>query len=214
MTEESATPTRDKLSRVQAIATIFSLVAVPVIVALSGALIQRSIQSSEARSKSMELAITILKQAPANTEQPGLREWAIETLQASSPVKISEAARKELATKPLLGVQSIQRNISKVGFAYLKLNDPFNVSDEDPNDIDKEVTRHVLLAQHLNPDSALISVDGQPHTLYVNDSLLLPNDDCVIHLLGFGHSEGHDKQNSVKNNPPDINSAVIAYVFQ
>jgi hypothetical protein len=92
---------RDKLGRIQAVATIFSLVAVPVIVAILGAAIQKPIQSSEARSKSMELAINILKESPGKTDQPGLREWAIETLQASSPIQISDAARKELATKPL-----------------------------------------------------------------------------------------------------------------
>jgi hypothetical protein len=118
----------------------------------------------------MELAITILQQTPAQTEQPGLRKWAIETLQASSPVQISEAARKELATKPLLGVQSIQRHISRVGFVTLKLNIPFKVEVPDDKNTDRTILRHILLANHLTEDSASISIDGQLHVLYVNDS--------------------------------------------
>ena len=58
MSEDVKTETA--LERWKSIATILSLVAVPTVVALSGAWIQDSVKNSESRTKSMDLAIQIL----------------------------------------------------------------------------------------------------------------------------------------------------------
>jgi hypothetical protein len=179
---------RGTLDRLQSIATIFSLIAVPVIVAVLGALIQKSVQSSEARTKSMELAINILKEAPGKNSQPGLREWAIETLQASSPIQISDAARKELATKPLFPVQPAQKRYGWGGFLPLRTfgdNDPIEI--DDPSDENKKVILHRFVLQRVDEDSIGLLVDGKPAALYINDSLALAPEGCVLHLMGVGH---------------------------
>jgi hypothetical protein len=188
MPHDSKLPEHNTLGRIQAIATIFSLVAVPVIVAVLGALIQKSIQSSEARSKSLELAINILKEAPGKSSQPGLREWAIETLQTSSPIAMSELARKELATKPLFPVQPGQRNYGFGGFLPLSLHDPTSdIEDDDPAAPDKKKVLHKFVVQRIDQDSISLLVDGKPTSVYINDSLALAPEGCVLHVLGVGY---------------------------
>ncbi len=102
------------------IATILSLVAVPIIVALFGAWIQDSVKNSEARTKSMEIAIQILKEPPGRGDQPGLRRWAIDMLQASSSIQLSAEALKELESKPIIPVQEMQRRLRRGGVFWLQ----------------------------------------------------------------------------------------------
>jgi len=197
MAHEPTISNHGALGRVQSIATIFSLVAVPVIVAVLGALIQKSIQTSEARNKSMELAINILKESPGKSDQPGLREWAIETLQASSSIPISDAARRELATKPLFPIQPSQRNYGTGGFITFNFEGgPFKIEEDDPTDNEKMVTLHKFVLQRVDQDSIDLLVDGKPMSLYINDSLALAPEGCVLHLLAVGRrpKKGDEEQ--------------------
>jgi hypothetical protein len=76
--DESTPPKKTLLENLQAIATIFSLVAIPLIVSVVGFYIQQSSTESAAKSKLTELAIDILKHAPDRNYQPGLRAWAVD----------------------------------------------------------------------------------------------------------------------------------------
>ncbi|SRR5579871_1918907 len=98
---------------------LLSAVAVPLVIAIIGFQVQHSISNAETKAKTLELAIQILQQPMGNPSQPGLRQWAIDTLEASSPVSLSEDARRELQSKPLLATQEVQRHIQTGGFHNL-----------------------------------------------------------------------------------------------
>lgn len=213
MSHDSVGSGQTTLGQIQSIATIFSLVAVPVIVAILGALIQKSIQGSESRSKAMELAISILKEPPGRTNQPGLREWAIETLQESSPIQISETARKELATKPLFPMQPVQRNMRTGAWVYLELNKPFQMTRESPKLGEPDIPTHTFVLQRVGEDFVTLTVDGESKSWYVNDSLALQPEGCVAHLLGLGNLRTDAEVKSGRDDPTHpINSAFVAYV--
>jgi hypothetical protein len=196
---------KDTLARIQSLSTIFSLIAVPIIVAITGGMIQRGIQTSDARTKSLGLAIDILKEPPSNRQQPGLREWAIETLQASSGVKLSDAALRELKLKPLLPVQPVQRTFTSGGWSYLVLGKQ------------QEILTHKITLTAMRDDTASMTVDGNQVSIEINDSAVLPPDGCVIHVLGFSlkgdpddpNYESH-KEQAKKTNTPQ--STFVAYV--
>ena len=162
----------ERLAQLQAVATIISLVAVPIVVAVLGARFQKSIRASEGRTKSMELAISILKEPPGRSEQPGLRKWAIETLDVSSEVQLSDTARRELLAKPLLAIQPIQRNVSSGMSGFFPVGKDFTIG------------QHKAQVKSIERDSIVLAIDGNDHTIAINDSMAVPPENCVIHLLG------------------------------
>ena len=191
-----------RLERWQRVATILSLIAVPIIVAVSGALIQQSVKNSEARTKSMELAIQILKEPPGRSDQPGLRTWAIEMLQASSNIPLSDEARKELQAKPLLAVQQMQRRLSQGGILWLIKEKSEQVEDHSITLID------ILKA------SVTVSIGQDNKTITINDSV---EAGCVYHLLGLGFrkSSWNSKQGGggmEDDRAQPVNASFIAYV--
>jgi hypothetical protein len=180
-------PPKATLDKVQVIATIFSLIAVPLIVAFLGFKFQQSAKESEARTKSLELAIQILKEPSSGSTQPGLREWAVETLQASSNVSMSEVAKRELLAKPLLPIQPGQRNFSTGGFTPVQLKSVENFSFAKIGD-------HELFLLDTGNDYAVYDVDGRPVKVFMNESVLLDPGGCVLHLMGFEHELSHAEQ--------------------
>src|SRR5215469_6869999 len=82
--------TADKLSR------IFALVAVPVIVAVGGWVIQRRLQKQTVSRDYVQLAVNILENPDKSKVPPELREWAVDLLSENSPTKLNAKAIRTL----------------------------------------------------------------------------------------------------------------------
>ena len=83
-------------SVVVAISSIF----VPLVIAGIGAWYNISMKNSESRVRYVELAIEQLRAAPT-PETAALREWAVELLDSQAPVKLSDAAKRQLMSTPI-----------------------------------------------------------------------------------------------------------------
>ena len=93
-----------KWKKVETIAKITSLVLVPIVLAIIGALINNSIKGKELKLKYVELAVNILKEEP-NEKTKNLREWAIKNINDYSQIKMSAEVQKELEKNVLFSVQ-------------------------------------------------------------------------------------------------------------
>jgi len=98
-------PSADKWSRAEAIAKIVSLVAIPIILAVVGWLVQDKLASSTVSKDYVQLAVSILSQPKQTDIDPALRSWAVELLNHNSPVKFSTEIARQLqsggATLPI-----------------------------------------------------------------------------------------------------------------
>ena len=65
-----------------------NLVAIPVVIAFTGFLIQNSVAMMQVQQRYVELAINVLTM-PAGQVDPELREWAAEVLRAHSPIPLA-----------------------------------------------------------------------------------------------------------------------------
>lgn len=84
-----------KLERAKTIATIFSTIAVPVVLAGAGYFIQRSIADDGLKKDYVAIAAGILKEKP-EAQEPELRAWAVKVLDENSPVPFSKKAKAGL----------------------------------------------------------------------------------------------------------------------
>lgn len=87
----------DWTAKVVAISSIF----VPLVIAGIGAWYNISMKDSENRVRYVELAIEQLRAVPT-PETIALREWAVELLDSQAPVKLSDAAKHQLMSNPLV----------------------------------------------------------------------------------------------------------------
>lgn len=87
-----------KLSRLLVLSQIFSILAVPVVLALVGFWVQRSLQEQQIKRDYVSLAVSLLlpKKEGEKETSPELRSWATELLNDSSPVKLSKEQSQSL----------------------------------------------------------------------------------------------------------------------
>lgn len=79
---------------------IVSAIAIPIVVAKIGGDVNSALKESENRIRYVELAINQLR-SPPSPETAALRDWAVELLDAQSPVKLSEEVKAQLKSKAL-----------------------------------------------------------------------------------------------------------------
>lgn len=87
-----------KLSRLLAISQIISVLAIPVVLALVGFWVQRSLQEQQIKRDYVSLAVSLLlpkKEGEKETSKE-LRSWATDLLNDSSPVKLSQEQSQSL----------------------------------------------------------------------------------------------------------------------
>lgn len=87
--------TSPRLQNVQALATIFAAIAVPVVVSLIGWQIQTSISKQSVRSAYVQIAAEVLSNAKS-TDDKELRQWAVTLLDQNSPVPFTSSVRTGL----------------------------------------------------------------------------------------------------------------------
>src|ERR1035437_9012527 len=83
------------LERAKNMATIFSAIAIPIVLTIAGYLIQRQLTDDSLKKDYVGIATGILKENPANQE-PDLRTWAVKVLDENSPVPFSKKAKESL----------------------------------------------------------------------------------------------------------------------
>lgn len=97
-------PTQETLGKLTSVTTIFSLFAVPIVVAIIGSKIQSSISTESIKKDYVQMAIQILAEEPKNGDHEAVRKWAIDILAKNSPVPFTAALKKQLTTNPWLGL--------------------------------------------------------------------------------------------------------------
>lgn len=93
----SASRKDNNLERAKNIATIFSAIAIPIVLTIAGYFIQRQITDDSLKKDYVGIATGILKDDSKNQE-PELREWAIKVLDDNYPVPFSKKAKEGLLT--------------------------------------------------------------------------------------------------------------------
>ena len=88
---------KEKLERVQAIASIASSIAIPLVLAIAGYIVQRQFTADGLKKDYVQIAANILKENAA-TQEPDLRKWAVQTLDENSPISFSTKAKEGLQT--------------------------------------------------------------------------------------------------------------------
>jgi len=88
---------KDSLPTAVQIATIISLVALPLVLHFGQARSERSIATAELERQYVQMAVEILRSPPAdNVDRTRLRAWALEIVDKYAPVKLSTEAKEEI----------------------------------------------------------------------------------------------------------------------
>ncbi len=90
-------PQANRLEKVQAYSTIFASIAVPILIAFFGWVIQVRQSETGARTEYVQMAIGILMDPKRNSEDD-LRQWAVALLDETSPVPFTKELRQDLST--------------------------------------------------------------------------------------------------------------------
>jgi hypothetical protein len=79
---------------------IIASVCTPIVIIVSGVVINSALKKSEIRVKYVEVAVSILKDKPRD-DTKALRNWAIDVLESNSITPLSRDAIEELRMYPL-----------------------------------------------------------------------------------------------------------------
>jgi len=85
----------ERLQRWQAVSSIASAIAIPIVLAVIGYMVQRQIAVDGLKKDYVQIASSILKENPA-TQEKELRQWAITILDNNSPIPFSDRAKSSL----------------------------------------------------------------------------------------------------------------------
>jgi len=93
--------TKDWWDKWQIIASIVGAVAIPVIIAIVGFMINSSIKQKDIELKEFELAVNILTQEPVEGYGPP-RDWAIKIFSKYAGEEVSKEFKEHLISKPFI----------------------------------------------------------------------------------------------------------------
>ena len=97
----------DKWSKVEKLSRVLSIVAIPVVLAIGGwivqnqlqnqtAIVQQQLQNQTVSKDYVQLAVSILREPDQSKIRPELRVWAVDLLNAYSAVKLNESTATQL----------------------------------------------------------------------------------------------------------------------
>lgn|GEM_PF-5234392 len=84
------------LEKAQSISTILSAIAIPIVLALTGYAVQRSIAEDGIKKDYLAMAVAMLRDSDKNLD-PELRSWATAVVSRFSPVPFSSSAEEKLS---------------------------------------------------------------------------------------------------------------------
>jgi hypothetical protein len=83
------------LSKWQAIASIAASIAIPLVLAIFGFMVQRQLATEGLKKDYVQIAISILKENPSGQDKE-LRSWAVEVLDRNAEIPFSKGAKESL----------------------------------------------------------------------------------------------------------------------
>ena len=86
---------RTKIDKLEQISRIISMLAIPVVLAVIGWLVQTSLTKSSVNQEYVKLAVSILS-SPRNKDVDILRPWAVELLKLYAPVSLTKEQYNKL----------------------------------------------------------------------------------------------------------------------
>ena len=99
------------------ITNAIGVIAIPVVIFVLGTLINSSIKQKEANTKLVEMAVSIIKEAPGDTEgNTAIRKWAIDVIDNYSEVKLPKDVKIKLLDSSL--VQTSSTNVTPTSYFY------------------------------------------------------------------------------------------------
>jgi len=90
------------------IAKTLSLVAIPLILAILGYVVQKELKEKDVSKDYVELAITILTKTEQSKVDPSIRSWAVDLLNQNSPTKFSEDVSRRLKAGDISLTETLQ----------------------------------------------------------------------------------------------------------
>ncbi|MGB7932757.1 MAG: hypothetical protein WCH04_11140 [Gammaproteobacteria bacterium] len=91
---------RDTLKRIQIITSIISAIAIPLLIAIFGWIVQSKISSESVKKDYVHMAVNILTSTAVQDRE--LREWAVAVLDKNAPVSFSSELRVRLTEGVIL----------------------------------------------------------------------------------------------------------------
>jgi LAS superfamily LD-carboxypeptidase LdcB len=93
----------------ESIINIISIAAIPIVVAIGGWLLQKSLQNQSIKRDYVQLSVTILKETDTTKINSDIRNWAVQLLNENSPVKLSATVQNQLKSGEVsLPVSSVE----------------------------------------------------------------------------------------------------------
>lgn len=83
---------------IEKVAKILSLVAIPVVLAVFGWIIQNRLSERNVSQEYVKLAVSVLEKPESSKVPAGLRDWAVDLLNQNSPTKFSAETMRQLKT--------------------------------------------------------------------------------------------------------------------
>jgi WD40 repeat protein len=97
-TENNRTEPRISQFDIEKFAKILSLVAIPVVLAIFGWVIQNQLSERSLSQEYVKLAVSILEKPKSSEVPAGLRDWAVDLLNQNSPTKFNSETIRQLKT--------------------------------------------------------------------------------------------------------------------
>lgn len=94
---EKAAPNKERYD-IERLAKILSLVAIPVVLAILGWVIQNRLSDRNLSQEYVKLAVSILEKPKSSEIPAGLRDWAVDLLNQNAPTKFSAETIRQLKT--------------------------------------------------------------------------------------------------------------------
>lgn len=201
---------------VEKTAKVLSLVAIPIVIAVFGWIIQNQLSQRSLSQEYVKLAVSIL-QSPKSSEVPaGLREWAVDLLNDNSPTKFSPETIRQLKAGDinLAGVlNTILAIASKGGGIAVSPDGSTVVTGQDDGTIAIWDIRTGILKQKLSGHDAAISA-----VVFSPDAKMLFSGGSDGSLVKWDVATGKMVQRLAGSSPvlglvisPDLHSLIARY---
>lgn len=86
------------LDRIERLSRTVSILAIPVVLAAGGWWLQSELQDQAVKRDYVQLAVSVLQEPDTGKISAGLRSWATDLLNSSSPTRLPDALLEELRT--------------------------------------------------------------------------------------------------------------------
>ena len=104
----------DTAGKIERLAKILSLIAIPIVIAAIGWMIQDVLSQRAVSKDYVQLAVTILTKEPENVDH-AIREWAVDLLNDNSPTKFSADVTKRLKAGEISLPEALSAVLSTAG---------------------------------------------------------------------------------------------------